>query len=215
MLALSQIVTQRHHVMAGCSQTTSYYIQACRLVADTSFATCMITDKHQKKRSGKTMNYPMKKPKSFCSRKGTRLSLGDEAPDARIAICSFTTYWGWRKHLNSHCVQQYITERGDERRCCPVMVSRSNTVPQCWYVGRITWLMPSCHTLGTHCCHCPLLYRVHLMQKGPFTLTVAHFQHLHSELQALSPKPCYTKTSTAWNETLRPSHLAEERWNDR
>lgn len=38
------------------------------------------------------------------------------------------------------------------------------------------------------------------MQKGPFTLPVAHFQHLHSELQALSPKTYYTESDTAYCE---------------
>lgn len=54
-------------------------------------------------------------------------------------------------------------------------------------------------TLWAHTgAHCLLLYWGYLTQKGPFTLPVAHFQHLDSELQALSPKPCYTETGTAY-----------------
>lgn len=136
---------------AGCSRTTACSTQACRLVADSSSATCVITDTGRND-PAEPFNYPMKKPKSFCSRRGTRLALGDKAPDACIATRSISTSWGWRKHRNSQCVWQHIPELGDEHRSCPAVVSRGSTVPQHWYVGRIPRPTPSCHALGAHCC---------------------------------------------------------------
>lgn len=50
ILALSQAVTQGCHEMAGCSLTTSSTFKPSgQRQSVTSFASCVITDKHQKK----------------------------------------------------------------------------------------------------------------------------------------------------------------------